>query len=133
MFDLIFITLIKNKNSCLSFMTTKIRLITPPLYFSEVTSVTHYTCMIDCSLNTDKIDDLQAHTHKNYFSQTSMSSMTLSDTTIKLLLLLSNCLNILKVYQIIIRFAESQKLSLVWQGQIFMLLTLHHMYVQALL
>ena len=73
--------------------------------------MTHHTCIIDCSLNTDKIDDLQAHTHEDYFSQTSMLSMTSDDVIMKLLLLLSDCLNILKVYQIIMRLAESQKLD----------------------
>ena len=128
-----FIILIENKNSCPSLIITKIRLITLLLYFSEVTSVTYYTYMIDCPLNTDKIDDLQAHTHKDYFSQALMLSMTSDYITVKLLLLLSDCLNILKVYQIIIRLAESQKLSPVWQGQIFVLLTLYYIYVQTIL
>ena len=131
MFSSIFIILIKNKNICPSLIITKIRLITSSLYFSEVTSVTHHTFIIDCPLNTDKIDDLQVHTHEDYFSQILMSLITSDNVIIKLLLLLSDCLNILEVYQIIMRLTKSHKLSSVWQGQIFVLLTLHYMYVQA--
>ena len=75
--------------------------------------MTHHTCIIEFSLNTDKIDDLQAHTCEDYFSQTLMLLITSENVTVKLLLLLSNYLSILKVHQIIIRLAKSQKLDLV--------------------
>ena len=130
MFSLIFITLIKNKNSCLNLIIIKIRLITLLLYFSEVTFMTYYAYIINCSLNADKINNLQAYTYEDYFSQALMLLMTSDDIIVKLLLLLSDCLNILKVYYIIMRLTESQKLDLVWQSQIFVLLTLYYMYVQ---
>ena len=73
--------------------------------------MTHHTYIINCSLNADKTNNLQAHTHKDYFAQTSMLLMTSDGATVKLLLLLSDCLNILKMYQIIVRLAESQNLD----------------------